>query len=350
MLLVGFGIRHLGLKMKTKNCQKITSNEWERFFWVTKKLLRMSQKITSNEKETIFLCNQIEIFTVCLFSRQMKRKRKLSRYFSKNYVKWKGDNICMWTKQTFTIFFQILLFSLLKLKTSFLFLHLFLIVFFEVCVVCFLFLVKGRGFHTLHTEQLAFNATWAAFFWSFAECPDCFFSFACFSAAFCCDWIFWCPRAIWQFVYLLTEIDETIHALALEIAFYLPNKKARKRSRIFAIALFLKSAKLRLLTTELSSLPLRAQLDVVFKEKCTTNFKAPKATLFCSILLLFNFAYITKICIFFFWEKCVTVTLFCNSYLDFDVKNDEIKSRLDQNWSLTQSADSWKTMWHNFEK
>ena len=184
--------------------------------------------------------------------------------------------------------------------------------------------ILRRRFHTLHTEQLAFNATWAAFFWSFAECPDCFFSFACFSAAFCCDWIFWCPRAIWQFVYLLTEIDETIHALALEIAFYLPNKKARKRSRIFAIALFLKSAKLRLLTTELSSLPLRAQLDVVFKEKCTTNFKAPKATLFCSILLLFNFAFITKICIFFFWEKCVTVTLFCNSYLDFDVKNDEI--------------------------
>ena len=186
-----------------RNCQKITSNEKETILVRKQTFTKFfKKKITSNEKETIFVCEQ----------------NKLSRFF-----------------------FQILLFSVLKLKTSFLFLHLFLTVFFEVCVVCFLCLVKGRGFHTLHTEQLAFNATWAAFFWSFAECPDCFFSFACFSAAFCCDWIFWCPRAIWQFVYLLTEIDETIQAHASEITFYLPNKKARKRSRIFTtIALFLK--------------------------------------------------------------------------------------------------------------
>jgi len=49
---------------------------------------------------------------------------------------------------------------------------------------------------TLQTEQEALRATAAAFFWVLALWPCCFFSLAAFSCAFCCDWIFWCPRAI----------------------------------------------------------------------------------------------------------------------------------------------------------
>ena len=49
------------------------------------------------------------------------------------------------------------------------------------------------GVLTLHTVHTCFSAACAAFFWSWL-CA--FFIFAIFSAFFCCDWIFCCPRAI----------------------------------------------------------------------------------------------------------------------------------------------------------
>lgn len=58
---------------------------------------------------------------------------------------------------------------------------------------------------TLHTAQLITNAFCAAFFWSFALCPFCFFILAAFSWALACDWIFWCPRAIFCYKYSYRE-------------------------------------------------------------------------------------------------------------------------------------------------
>lgn len=49
---------------------------------------------------------------------------------------------------------------------------------------------------TLQTTQTCTKAFWAAFFWSLAVWPCCFFILACFSAALAWDWIFCCPRAI----------------------------------------------------------------------------------------------------------------------------------------------------------
>lgn len=49
---------------------------------------------------------------------------------------------------------------------------------------------------TLQTMHTCTKAFCAAFFCSLALCPCCFFTFAAFSAALACDWIFCCPRAI----------------------------------------------------------------------------------------------------------------------------------------------------------
>lgn len=79
--------------------------------------------------------------------------------------------------------------------------------------------VLGSGICDLQTVQTMDKALEAAAFWSAREWPwkrwrlnglerkrkcdelthlptCCFFAFAVFSAAFCCDWIFCCPRAI----------------------------------------------------------------------------------------------------------------------------------------------------------
>lgn len=68
---------------------------------------------------------------------------------------------------------------------------------------------------TLHTKQLITNAFCAAFFWSFALCPACFFILLAFSWAFACDWIFWCPRAIFCYKYSYWEKSKYKNELLL---------------------------------------------------------------------------------------------------------------------------------------